>query len=57
MSNVKDTETVAYTLHDAVSDYLSVHSPVTPTPKGSLKILDGDPQLLSQVWGVDYQFS
>ncbi|MFT5885058.1 MAG: sulfur-oxidizing protein SoxB [Arcticibacterium sp.] len=57
MRNVKETSSMTYTLHDAVSDYLAVHSPVTPTPKGSLKILDGDPKLLSQVWGVDYQFS
>ncbi|WP_304238354.1 bifunctional UDP-sugar hydrolase/5'-nucleotidase [Jiulongibacter sediminis] len=57
MRNVRNTYSESYTLHDAVREYLKEHSPVTPTPKGSLKILDGDQKLLSQVWGVDYEFS
>ena len=57
MRNVRDTYSADYTLHDAMRAYLKAHSPVTPTPKGSIKILDGDSQLLSQVWGVDYQFT
>ncbi len=57
MRNVRNTYSEKYTLHDAVREYLKEHSPVTPSPKGSLKILDGDQRLLSQVWGVDYTFS
>ena len=57
MRNVRNTYSENYTLHDAVREYLKMHSPVTPEPKKSLKILDGDQRLLSQVWGVDYQFS
>ncbi len=56
MKNVQNTHSVDYTLHDVMREYLKVHSPVTPAPKG-LKILDGDQRLLSQVWGVDYAFS
>lgn len=56
LKKVQNTYSEKYTLHDAVKDYLAVHSPVTPTPQGNIKILDGDPKLLSQVWGVDYAF-
>ncbi|SOE23477.1 2',3'-cyclic-nucleotide 2'-phosphodiesterase/5'-or 3'-nucleotidase, 5'-nucleotidase family [Spirosomataceae bacterium TFI 002] len=56
LKKVKNTYSEKYTLHDAVKDYLAVHSPVTPTPQGNIKILDGDQRLLSQVWGVDYAF-
>lgn len=56
LKDVEDAYSEKYTLHDAVKDYLTAHSPVTPTPQGNIKILDGDQKLLSQVWGVDYTF-
>jgi 2',3'-cyclic-nucleotide 2'-phosphodiesterase (5'-nucleotidase family) len=56
LNGVKNARSEKYTLHDAVKDYLAVHSPVTPSPQGNIKILDGDQKLLSQVWGVDYTF-
>lgn len=56
ISNVKNAYSESYTLHDAVKEYLKEYSPVTPTPKGNIRILDGDQKLLSQVWGVDYTF-
>lgn len=56
ISGVKETHSLDYTLHTAVVDYLKQHSPVTPTPKKRIQIMDGNQQLLSQVWGVDYEF-
>lgn len=53
---VANTRNTPYTLHTALKTYLSEHSPVTPTPHKNAIILDGSPQLLTQVTGVDYQF-
>ncbi len=57
LKGVEEAHTLSYNLHDAVRDYLAQHSPVTPTPEGNIKVLDGDQKMLSQVWGVDYSFS
>ncbi len=51
--NPKNTE---YTLHSVLKEYLSVNSPVTPSPPMSAKVLDASQTLLTQVTGVDYQF-
>ena len=54
--NVKNGKNTAYTLHQTMRDYLAANSPVTPTPRGDVKVLDAPQTLLSQVFGVDYQF-
>lgn len=56
MHNVMDTANTPYTLHEVVKDYLSSHSPITPMPEGNAIILDGPSTMLTQVFGVDYQF-
>jgi S-sulfosulfanyl-L-cysteine sulfohydrolase len=54
--NVKNGTNTAFTLHQTMRDYLAANSPVTPAPRGDVKILDAPQSLLSQVFGVDYQF-
>jgi S-sulfosulfanyl-L-cysteine sulfohydrolase len=54
--NVKNGKNTAYTLHQTMRDYLAANTPVTPTPRGDVKVLDAPQTLLSQVFGVDYQF-
>jgi S-sulfosulfanyl-L-cysteine sulfohydrolase len=54
--NVKNGTNTPYTLHQTMRDYLAANSPVTPIPRGDVKILDAPQTLLSQVFGVDYQF-
>jgi S-sulfosulfanyl-L-cysteine sulfohydrolase len=53
---VMETENTAYTLHQAMKNYLATNSPVSPTPPKSAVALDAPPTLLTQVYGVDYQF-
>jgi hypothetical protein len=55
--NVKDAQNTPYTLHSVMKDYLVANSPVTPKPPLAARILDAPPTLLSQVSGVDYQFT
>lgn len=57
MKNVKEAQNTAHTLHSALKDYLKANSPVTPTPRGNAVALDAPKTLLSQVTGVDYQFT
>ncbi len=54
--NVKNGKNTPYTLHQTLRDYLAANSPVTPQPRGDVKVLDAPQTLLSQVFGVDYQF-
>lgn len=56
MQGVKNATTQSYTLHQAMKEYLAANSPVTPTLSQAAKIVDGPQTLLSQVWGVDYEF-
>lgn len=56
MKNVKDAKNTTHTLHSVVKNYLKSNSPVTPTPPKSAKALDAPETLLTQVYGVDYQF-
>lgn len=56
LRNVKETENTAYTLHQAMQNYLSSNSPVTPIPHQSAVALDAPATLLTQVTGVDYEF-
>ncbi|WP_026951223.1 bifunctional metallophosphatase/5'-nucleotidase [Algoriphagus mannitolivorans] len=53
---VKETENTAFTLHQAVKNYLAKNSPVTPIPPKSAVALDAPATLLTQVSGVDYEF-
>jgi 2',3'-cyclic-nucleotide 2'-phosphodiesterase (5'-nucleotidase family) len=48
--------TNAFTLHQIMRDYLAKNSPVTPTLPLNAKVLDAPQTLLTQVYGVDYQF-
>lgn len=57
MRGVKDARNTPFTLHSVIKEYLSVYSPVTPTPPVSAKVLDAPQSLLTQVTGVDYQFT
>lgn len=57
MKNVKEAHNTSYTLHSALTEYLKVNSPVTPVAKGNAVALDAPDTLLSQVTGVDYQFT
>ncbi len=56
MKNVVNTKNTEHTLHSVMMDYLAANSPVTPTLPLAAKILDGPQSLLTQVYGVDYQF-
>ncbi|MDN4164804.1 5'-nucleotidase C-terminal domain-containing protein [Cytophagales bacterium LB-30] len=56
MRGVKNTKNTPYTLHQVMREYLKQNSPVTPTPPLAAKVLDAPQTLLSQVFGVDYEF-
>ncbi len=54
--NVMEAKNLDYTLHQNMRDYLKENSPVTPKPRKSAIALDAPETLLSQVYGVDYEF-
>jgi hypothetical protein len=54
--NVKNVKDMPFTTHQVVKEYIEKNTPLTPTPQGNVKILDAPQTLLSQVFGVDYQF-
>jgi 2',3'-cyclic-nucleotide 2'-phosphodiesterase (5'-nucleotidase family) len=56
IKGVKNAHNTQYTLHQAMHNYLAANSPVTPTLLNAARILDGPSTLLTQVYGVDYQF-
>lgn len=56
IKGVKNTVNTPLTLHQVMKSYLKANSPVTPTPPLSAKVLDAPQDLLTQVWGVDYEF-
>lgn len=56
MKNVANTKNTEHTLHSVMKEYLAANSPVTPTPPLAATILDGPQTLLTQVYGVDYNF-
>ncbi len=56
MRNVANTHNTEYTLHTTMTEYLKANSPVTPTPPQNAKVLDAPQTLLTQVFGVDYEF-
>jgi sulfur-oxidizing protein SoxB len=53
VANAKNT---TYTLHSVMRNYLTKNSPVSPVPPLSAKVLDAPQTLLTQVYGVDYEF-
>jgi sulfur-oxidizing protein SoxB len=54
--NVMEPKNLPYTLHENMREYLKKSSPVKPLPKHNAVVLDAPETLLSQVYGVDYQF-
>jgi 2',3'-cyclic-nucleotide 2'-phosphodiesterase (5'-nucleotidase family) len=56
MKKVKEGKNTNFTLHQVMSTFLKTNSPVTPNPEGNAVILDASQLLLTQVYGVDYQF-
>ena len=57
IKNVANPKNTKHTLHTVLKEYLAANSPVTPTPHLNAKVLDAAQTLLTQVTGVDYQFS
>jgi hypothetical protein len=56
MKNVKNARNTEYTLHEMMKEYLRNNSPVTPKLRKNAVALDAPETLLTQVWGVDYEF-
>ncbi|MEZ4901576.1 MAG: 5'-nucleotidase C-terminal domain-containing protein [Spirosomataceae bacterium] len=56
MKGVKEAHNTTYTLHSVMKEDLKEFSPVSPKLRQAAKILDGPQNLLTQVYGVDYQF-
>lgn len=56
IKNVADAKNTDYTLHKTMIAYLKANSPVTPTPPKNAVALDAPDTLLTQVFGVDYDF-
>ncbi len=56
IKGVKNAKNTPYTLHSVMKEYLQNNSPVTPVPPQVAKILDAPQTLLTQVFGVDYEF-
>lgn len=47
---------ISLTLHGVMKNHLEKNSPVNPVIPNSAVALDAPGTLLTQVWGVDYQF-
>ncbi len=56
IKNVTDAKNLDYTLHENMKSYLKASSPVNPLPQKNAIALDAPETLLTQVYGVDYQF-
>jgi sulfur-oxidizing protein SoxB len=56
IKGVKNSKNTEFTLHSTMISYLAVNSPVTPSPFKNAVALDAPETLLTQVWGVDYEF-
>lgn len=56
IKGVKNARNTPYTLHRMMLDYLAANSPVSPVPHKNAVALDAPETLLTQVWGVDYEF-
>jgi S-sulfosulfanyl-L-cysteine sulfohydrolase len=56
MKNVRNPVSSGILLHDAVEQYLAVASPVSPKIEGRATAMDAPQTLLTQIFGVNYQF-
>ncbi len=56
IKGVANAQNTPYSLHTVLKEYLAANSPVTPALPLSAKVLDAQQTLLTQVYGVDYQF-
>jgi 2',3'-cyclic-nucleotide 2'-phosphodiesterase (5'-nucleotidase family) len=56
IKNVQNAKNTLFTLHSTLIDYLAANSPVTPKPQKNAVATDVKDTLLSQVFGVDYEF-
>jgi S-sulfosulfanyl-L-cysteine sulfohydrolase len=56
IKGVANAQNTPYSLHNVMKEYLKVNSPVTPALPLSAKVLDAQQTLLTQVYGVDYEF-
>lgn len=56
IQNVRNAENTPHTLHSVMKEYLAANSPVAPHARGNVKVLDAPQTLLTQVFGVDYEF-
>ncbi len=56
IKGVADAKNTPHTLHSVMKNYLAANSPVTPTPPMAAKVLDAPQTLLTQVYGVEYDF-
>lgn len=56
IKNVAEAKNTSYTLHQVMKAYLKNNSPVSPKLPLRAKILDAPQTLLSQVYGVPYEF-
>ena len=56
MRNLGEAKDTAYTLHSVMKDYLKQNSPVSPVLPQSAIVLDAPQTLLTQVYGVNYEF-
>ena len=56
LPNVLRTRYESPTLHAVLLEYLQANSPVSPAPRKDSVALDAPATLLSQVFGVDYEF-
>jgi 2',3'-cyclic-nucleotide 2'-phosphodiesterase (5'-nucleotidase family) len=56
IKNVAEAKNTSYTLHQVMKAYLKTNSPVTPKLPLRAKILDAPQTMLSQVYGVPYEF-
>lgn len=57
IKGVSTPKNTTATLHSLMLEYLKAESPVTPAPEKNAVILDGPETLLTQITGVDYQFT
>ena len=56
IKNATDIVNNKETLHTVIGGYLKANSPVTPVPEKNAVVLDAPETLLTQVYGVDYEF-
>lgn len=56
VENVKNPRKLGSTLHQMLTEYLAVHSTVSPKIEGRVTATDQPSNLLSQLEGYDYQF-